>query len=235
MTTNSNTSAKVLDLNKKLELSLTKVNATSLPQMNTHLAIDCSGSMHEEYRDGLVQNIIDRFLIAAMKFDSDGKLEVGTFNTSFHHQARAQISDVETYVSKNRLSARGGTNYAPVIEDFVLSAEKPAAKVGGMLSRMFGKKEADAAPSPKNYFGMITDGDCNDHASFEKALAKVPNNSYLQIIAIGNEVNLPYLQGISARLDFVDLIHFPNPKAVTDQDFYDAICHEEMVTWAQKA
>lgn len=228
------TNAKVLDLNKKLELSLTKVNATSLPQMNTHLAIDCSGSMQEEYRDGLVQNIVDRFLVAAMKFDSDGKLEVGTFNRRFHSQPTATLADVETYVRKHRLSANDGTNYAPVITEFVLKAEAAAPKAG-MLSRMFGKKETGAAPVAKNYFGMITDGDCQDRSDFERALAAVPGNSYLQIIAIGNEVNLPYLQGISAKLDFVDLIHFPNPKAVTDQDFYDAICHKEMVTWAQKA
>lgn len=229
------TNAKVLDLNKKLELSLTKVNAVSLPQMNTHLAIDCSGSMQEEYRDGLVQNIVDRFLVAAMKFDSDGKLEVGTFNRRFHSQPTATLADMETYVRKHRLSANDGTNYAPVITDFVLKAEATAPKAGGMFSKMFGNKTNSTTPPAKNYFGMITDGDCADHSSFESALAKVPNNSYLQIIAIGNEVNLPYLQGISARLDFVDLIHFPNPKAVTDQDFFDAICHKEMVTWAQKA
>lgn len=225
----------LLDLTKKLELCLTKANVTTIPTLATHLAVDCSGSMSDEFREGYVQHIVNLFLAAAMKFDDDGELQVGTFNTRFRSHRPATKEDLNSYVSKERLYADGGTKYAPIWEDFVLPYQREMSaqpSSGGMLSKIFGKSKPAEKPKARGYFCMITDGDNDDRREFEASLAKMEADQvFIQVIALGTQVNVNYLSSIATEYDNVSFIQLKQPKKVTDESFYESLCNPKFTKW----
>lgn len=212
---------KLLDLTKKLELNLSKNGWIDVPKMEVKLAVDKSGSMDDEFRCGWVQNTIDLFIAAALKFDDNGKLEIGFFNTSFKRTPDATANDIETYVSKHGIYASGGTCFADAIKEF--KGEKAG---GGFFG--FGKKQ-----NKPTYIGLITDGDNNDKYEFEKQLDSL-ENTYVQIIAIGNGVDKRYLDKVADKYDTVEVMYLPNPRSLSVDDFYSKMLNEEFKRFATK-
>jgi uncharacterized protein with von Willebrand factor type A (vWA) domain len=212
---------KLLDLTKTLELNLTKNNWSSVPKMEVKLAVDKSGSMDDEFRCGWVQNTIDLFIAAALKFDDNGKLEIGFFNTSFKQTPDATAADIETYVRKHGINAGGGTNFADAIATF-----KGSKVSGGFFG--FGKKE-----TKPTYIGLITDGDNSDKREFEKQLDSL-ENTYVQIIAIGTGVDKKYLNYIADKYDTVEVMYLPNPRSLSVDEFYGKMLNEEFKQFAFK-
>src|SRR5437870_11883392 len=83
--------------------------------MAVKLAVDISGSMDDELRSGWVQDTVDLFLAAAMKFDDDGQMEIGFFNTSFKMYPDMTEVDAGTYIKAQGVRANGGTAFGDVI------------------------------------------------------------------------------------------------------------------------
>ena len=212
----------MLDLTKALELNLEKAQIFTPITMAVKLAVDKSGSMDDEFRCGWVQDTIDLFLAAAMKFDDDGKMEVGFFNTSFDRTPDATADDHGVYVRKHRISAGGGTNFADAIKGLKGSANKR-----GFFG--FGA----AKPATPTYLALITDGDNNDRYEFEAQLDSL-ENTFVQIVAIGTGCNTRYLDMIAAKYDTVEVLYIPNPKAVTQDKFYELLLNEEFKAFATK-
>jgi len=203
----------LLDLTKTLELNLAKADITVVPKMAVKLAVDISGSMDDELRSGWVQDTVDLFLAAAMKFDDDGQMEIGFFNTSFKKYPDMTEADAGTYIKAQGVRANGGTAFADAI------GELKGKNKGGFFS--FGKK-----PTPV-YLAMITDGENGDKPAFEKQLASL-ENTFVQIVGIGNGVDKRYLDRISQTYENVSVIYLPNPKAVTPDSFYEALLNTDL-------
>ena len=209
----------MLDLTKSLELNLAKAQIFTPITMAVKLAVDKSGSMDDEFRCGWVQDTIDLFLAAAMKFDDDGKMEMGFFNTKFDRTPDATVDDHGLYIRKHRISAGGGTSFADAIKGL------KGANKGGFFS--FGKK-----PTPV-YLALITDGENNDKREFEAQLDSL-ENTFVQIVAIGNGCDKRYLDAIAAKYDTVEVLYIPNPKAVDQNKFYELLLNEEFKAFAVK-
>lgn len=245
----------ILDLSKKFTLNLEKSGVLVIPTLAARLAVDKSGSMDDEFRDGLVDRTIALFSAAALKFDDDGQLEMGFFNNYMERTPDATANDNGNYLRRVRQSAGGGTSYAPIIVEFeskrVVPTAAPAAPIPapapekkGFFSSIFGKKE-EAAPvetGPKAnecavraYVGIITDGDANDNRQFEAVLAKTSGDTFFQFIAIGNGVQTSYLTSIAAKYPHVAFMHLPDPKRTTDEQFYEKLCNEKLATWIKSA
>ena len=247
----------ILDLSKKFTLNLEKAGVLIIPTLAARLAVDKSGSMDDEFRDGLVDRTIALFSAAALKFDDDGQLEMGFFNNYMERTPDANANDNGNYLRRVRQSAGGGTSYAPIIVEFeskrvTPAAAAPAAPVPaptpekkGFFSSIFGKKEEVAAPvetGPKAgecavraYVGIITDGDANDNRQFEAVLTKTSGDTFFQFIAIGNGVRTEYLTGIAAKYPHVAFMHLPDPKRTTDDQFYEKLCNEKLASWIKSA
>lgn len=247
----------ILDLSKKFTLNLEKAGVLIIPTLAARLAVDKSGSMDDEFRDGLVDRTIALFSAAALKFDDDGQLEMGFFNNYMERTPDATANDNGNYLRRVRQSAGGGTSYAPIIVEFeskrvTPAAAAPAAPVPaptpekkGFFSSIFGKKEEVAAPvetGPKAgecavraYVGIITDGDANDNRQFEAVLAKTSGDTFFQFIAIGNGVRTEYLTSIAAKYPHVAFMHLPDPKRTTDDQFYEKLCNEKLASWIKSA
>lgn len=242
----------ILDLSKKFQLNLEKVGVLKIPTMCTKLAVDKSGSMDDEFRTGLVDRTIALFTGAALKFDDDGLLEMGFFNTSVHLTEDATVNDNGRYLQRVRQGAGGGTAYAPIIHAFEsrlaskvnAPAAAPAPEKKGFFASIFSK--GTAAPvepvqglgdvrEHRSYVGVITDGDPGDNAKFEQVLAQTSGDTFYQFIAIGNQVTLSYLTGVAAKYPHVHFIHVPEPKKTSDDDFYKLLCNDKLASWIKSA
>ena len=228
-----------ISLTKSLSISLEKAgfDMNNLPKMEVKLLVDKSGSMGDEFRSGWVQNTLDLFLVAALKFDDDGALQVGFFNTGFDQTPDMTKSDAGKYVNKYNIYPSGGTYFAPGIRAFkggdTSVAPKPAT-APGFFGRLFGGDKpvvtgvtGGVSATKDIYLSMITDGDNNDKVDFEKELAKLPYTTFLQIIAIGTDVKKTYLDSLAEKFENVSVIYLPNPKAVTQDKFYDMLINSD--------
>ena len=242
----------ILDLSKKFTLNLEKSGVLVIPTLAARLAVDKSGSMDDEFRDGLVDRTIALFSAAALKFDDDGQLEMGFFNNYMERTPDATAKDNGNYLRRVRQSAGGGTSYAPIIVEFEskrvtpadAAAPAPVPEKKGFFSSIFGKKEEVAAPAesgPKAgecavraYVGVITDGDANDNRQFEAVLAKTSGDTFFQFIAIGTGVRTEYLTAIAAKYPHVAFMHLPDPKNTTDDQFYEKLCNEKLASWIKQ-
>lgn len=212
----------LLDLTKSLELNLQKANIFTPITMSVKLAVDRSGSMADEFACGWVQDTLDLFLAAAMKFDDDGKMEIGFFNTDFNRTPDMTEEDAGVYIRKHGIRAGGGTNFA----DAIASLKGSAAKRG-----LFGF--GAAKPVTPTYLALITDGDNGDKREFERQLDSL-ENTFVQIVAIGNGCDKRYLDAVAAKYDTVEVLYVPNPKAVDQNRFYELLLNEEFKQFAVK-
>lgn len=211
----------LLDLTKSLELNLTKAEIYNVPDMAVKLLVDKSGSMSSNFHSGWVQNTIDLFLAAAMKFDDDGQLQIGFFNSAFHQTPDVTEADAGTYIDRLGIYADGGTSFADGIEEF---KGKSGSTKPGFFGRLAGKQEVKNTPV---YIAMITDGENNDHALFEKQVAFL-DNTFLQIVGIGSGVNKSYLDSVAKKYNNVSVIYLNNPQDVTADKFYELLLNAQL-------
>lgn len=209
----------LISLTKSLNISLEKANIIKIPEMQVKLLVDKSGSMGHMFSSGWVQDTIDLFLAAAIKFDDDGKLQIGFFNTKFVQTPDVTEQDAGSYIRRHGVRADGGTCFADGIKEF-----KGGGKAKrGFFGSMFSKKQEEAPV----YLAMITDGQCTDTRAFEEQLKSL-DNTFVQIIGIGSGVDKNYLNRIAQQHENVSVIYLDNPASVTHDKFYDMILNEDL-------
>jgi hypothetical protein len=223
----------VLDLKKKFELNLIKANILNVPILQARAAIDKSGSMDNLFKRGWVDTALDLFIGAALKFDDNGELEVGFFNTNFQQTSVATADDGGKYMLTKGKSqyAGGGTSFAPIIESFE-NWPKEEEKKPGFFAGLFAKKApSDIEPQLRAYVGVITDGDNGDRRQFEEILDKTDGNTFYQFIGIGDGVDKSYLESISKRYKHVSFVHIKDPTKMTPDSFYAELCNPKFAAW----
>ena len=217
----------ILDLNKKIELSLEKAGVVNVPKLEVRLAVDESGSMQDEYAAGLVDAIIDRFIVAAMKFDDNQSLDVAFFSNGLRDAPAALAEDVGSYLRrKGGRHNWGGTNYAPIIEHFETRVAPPKKGLFGI-----GGGQPEGTSKYRGYCAVITDGDNSDKSYFERQLNATSGDTYYEFIAIGTDIHPGYLTAIAERYKNVGFTHIVSPRTITDQEFYDALINTKFVEW----
>ena len=237
----------LLDLNKTFELNLDKagISKTQIPTMEVRLAIDKSGSMDDEFRNGFVDKTVNLFLGVAMSFDDNGSVEVGFFNNSFHEAPEALPSDIGRYLAKSGQRADGGTEFSDIIRAFeterggVVAQATQAAK--GFLGKLFGSKSSTTAPAANGagcavpgmraYAAIITDGENSDKREFEAEMARTNGEVFYQFICIGTGAPTSYLERVAAAYPHVSVIQFRDPNRVTEDAFYQEIVNPKLVEW----
>jgi hypothetical protein len=241
----------VLNMAKTFELNMQKKGVVTFPILRTRAAIDASGSMSSNFASGYVSTSVDRFIAAALKFDDNGELEIGFFNTRFLETPVAVLEDAGVYMqTKARtISASGGTEFEPIVEwtledDTREGAPGQQQESGGFfggLKKLFGVSVAaqepveGALPDCGQYTGIITDGSLNSDSSkanFEAALRRTDaKDSFFQFIGIGDGVDVGYLTSIAKKFPNVGFVHVPHPDTVGDDDFYGLLANDKFVGW----
>src|SRR4051812_40233248 len=107
--------SNLINLTKKAGIVLEKKNLVGV-QAEIVLAIDCSGSMNSLYRNGTVQELVERLLGVGMNMDANKEIDIFQFNDGYKYVGVATEKNHADFVKKNKMTVSGGTKYAPVMK-----------------------------------------------------------------------------------------------------------------------
>lgn len=187
------------------------------------IVLDISGSMRKLYREGVVQEVVERVLAVASQFDDDGALDVWVYDNEFSRLPAATEDVFMGYVEKNILSNEGihkfGRNDEPqVMEDVI---------------RKYTKEEPSDEPV---FLVFINDGGCKPGIKkfiVESSVQPI----FWQFIGIGdsNFDVLRKLDTMEGRLvDNANFFHVPDIDQVTDEELYNQML-DEFPMWLKEA
>lgn len=220
-----------LSLEKKTELVTLSLAKRSVPpsiKMAVKLFLDVSGSMQDEYRDGLVQELTDRLLPIGMRFDDNQSIDCVAFGSSAKEVAPIKVSDFGNYINRKFLPALqdssvlwSGTSYSRALTNL---------KPSGFMSGLF--KKSYASPT---YAMFVTDGDTQgDEAATQKILESLADkNVYVQLIGLGTGSTFSWLKRWADMFDHVGFVTFPN-LAIGDEAMYNQLLTDELCTWVKE-
>lgn len=241
----------MVDLAKRVQTAgvvLAKKGLTAPPIMRVWMAIDISGSMDDEIRDGSVQKVMDQLQGVAGKFDDDGSIDVVKFDDRAEYVGVCEASDYGRYVNSAGIRARGGTAFSPFI---TLITNKlfpaPAPQKSGGIGGLFGLKK-EAAPAPVSDVPVlvliITDGEpmSEGHYADEQYRRIAPALQhaaqypiYWHFVGINNQgVEFKVLKQLADDLPNVGFIKM-NGFNKSDEELYNEVLCDELIAWVKKA
>lgn len=218
-----------VSLAKKVEAVDNVAFARGFPDIKVAVkcAIDVSISMEDEFRDGIVQEVTDRFLAVGVRFDDNQSIEMYAYGTDARRLRDVTPEQFGSYINRTFIPEAqnagvwmSGTNYGRA---FALVAKDTKPKFFG-----FGKK---SAPS---LLLFQTDGDTADEAGAEAQLVKLgEQNVYVQLIGVGTN-RFSWLQRMADKYEHVGFITIPNLRVVSDEQLYEQLLTKELATWLRK-
>lgn len=214
-----NTAAKPLvptiDLRKKIvELTLVKKQLTGVTA-RVGIVLDITGSMRSLYSRGVVQEVVERILAVACKFDDNGSLDVWVYDTEFSRLPPVTEQELGRYVfthiiNNHNIHKFGRNNEPPVMEDVI---------------RKYTQEEKDSTPV---FIIFINDGGVvrlTRKVIMEASIQPI----FWQFVGIGDsdfEV-LKQLDTMTGRLvDNANFIHLDRIEEVSDEELYDQLLNE---------
>lgn len=111
-----------IDLQKKsVKIVLEKKQLTKVTA-RVGLVLDITGSIRPLYKNGTVQNVVERILAVADQFDDNGLLDVWVYDNEFSRLKPVSEKDFSGYVDReilnnDRLHKFGRNDEPPVMKD----------------------------------------------------------------------------------------------------------------------
>lgn len=185
------------EVSEVIKVNLTKHNLNPDTKARVAFVIDISGSMTSAYRNGYVQEIVEKIFPIAVKFDDNAEMDVWIFEDSFRRMPAMNKDNYYGYVQREILDKNcrfGGTSYAPVIKD---------------VAKYYLEKHPE--PSPV-YVIFITDGDNFDKSETTKIVTDLSNYPiFLQFVGVGG-----------AGFDYLEKLDNMGGRYVDNADFFEA-------------
>lgn len=233
----------MIDLEKRAEkvrIVLEKRAIKSVPPTRVGLALDISGSTHELYMSGVIQEVVNRLQAVAMRFDDNQELDMWSFANAFNRLESARPADCDGYVEKHILRNSAvtkwqGTSYGPVMADilnFYFSAQ--VRKSGGLFG-MFGKTEK-VAPVNADVPAMclfVTDGANDDRRQAAEILRRSQDKAiYWQLVGVGPAREFGFLNEMADELPNVGFVNL-NSLNISDDQLYEQLLNDELCDWVK--
>ena len=188
---------KLISLVKPLKVQLEKRNLQDVVA-RVALVMDISGSMNHGYKDGTVQEIVNKILPVAIQFDDDGELDFWFYGSSCERRPTVNMSNYESAVPadwKTLQRKLGGSNNEPVV-----------------MREVVAEYESSNLPA---YVVFVTDGGIYSTGKIKRLLIEA---SYLpifwQFVGLSGEG-----YGILERLDTMDGRYVDNANFFALDDF----------------
>ena len=204
-----------ISLRKEMVVNEVKKQNISVNTARIVFALDHSGSMTAMYRNGTVQDLLERIFPLAMHFDDNSEMEFYWFDTLFKELAPVNLSSLDGYVNNVILSKNdrfGGTCYAPVM---------------GEIFNRYAIREPMDIPT---FVVFITDGNNSDKKATKDILTTASKyNIFWKFVGIGNEKFefLEKLDELKGRfIDNANFISVKNIKSITDEQLYANLLEE---------
>ncbi|MDM5157081.1 VWA domain-containing protein [Bacillus sp. DX1.1] len=187
------------------------------------LVLDISGSMRTLYRNGTVQEVVERILAVASQFDDDGALDIWVYDNEFSRLPAVTEKDFAGYVEKHILNNNSihkfGRNEEPqVMEDVI---------------QKYTMEEKSEEPA---FVIFINDGGCKK--GIQKPVVSSSNKPiFWQFVGIGNgkfDV-LRKLDEMDGRfIDNANFFHIRDIEKTTDETLYNQLLNE-LPLWIKEA
>ncbi|ARU56426.1 von Willebrand factor type A metal sensing stress response protein [Oleiphilus messinensis] len=209
----------MISLNKNQIIDLSKLAAKELADKNLSgvnanvaVVLDVSKSMHPLYKDGTVQNTLDRLLALAMKIDDDQQIDAYVFGTTACALNPLTLDDVEGYVEREI-----------VAKHKINQATKYATAIELIQKQYFGQKKP-------TFVIFITDGDNSDKAETKRWLVQICREPiFWQFVGIGKEEFkfLTRLDDLPGRaIDNAGFMHVNDLTQISDSELYSRLLGE---------
>ncbi len=187
------------------------------------LVLDISGSMRNLYKNGTVQQVVERILAVASQFDDDGSLDVWVYDNEFSRLPAVTEKDFIGYVNNHILNDESihkfGRNDEPQVMADVL--------------QKYVKEEPSDLPV---FLVFINDGGCK--AGIKKFIVESSSQPiFWQFVGIGDS-NFDVLRKLDTMegrvVDNANFFHFNNIETVSDEQLYDQLL-DEFPMWLKEA
>lgn len=206
---------------QKTGFALSKRGLTGI-RCEVLLVLDHSGSMINDYRSGVVQQLVERALAFGLNVDNDGEVQIIPFDSRVHPTVTVGLGSYQGVVDQRVWvpNAMGSTDMAAALLQV--------------------KKIADSSDSPV-FCVVVTDGEPNSRDATSKVVCELASYpvfvKFLAIRPVTYLQELDDLDGSRRLLDNVDAKFIPNPMSMSDLDFADAMVDEfsEWITAAKQA
>lgn len=197
-------SATLVDLVKKVNISLEKKPPLVTDKARVALCLDISLSMNTLYRTGKVDAFVRRILALGLRFDDDGEIDVFLFGAKGHEYGKLNASNYTTFTNDMRdvFELEGDTRYSDAV---------------GLISDFY-RNDGDTPI----FVMCVTDGAPSDFGQFYKAFkAQSLGLAFWKFMGIGSRDMFSRIEnelGNTFRSFTVD-----GPDSLSDEDLYDAI------------
>lgn len=220
-----------INLRKDSVIDLKKKSGIGRAQAQVISVLDYSGSMSSLYRDGTVQDTVERILPFGLAFDDNGDVDSYIFHDGYKEiEPSITLQTLDGYVDKHIYPKlqMGGTKYAPVLKA-IFNKLKPKAGIFGL-----GKVEPMQFPV---FIIFITDGDNNDHKETEEIVKEMSKYGFfIQFIGIGGASFsfLDKLDNLPGRdYDNANFFKVSDIKNMSDDSLYQGLMAEYPEWWKQ--
>lgn len=176
------------------------------------IALDFSGSMSSEYSSGRVQELVERLIPIAMRFDDNAAIDVFIFHTRAFDLGEVTLANFEGFVQTKIMDqySMGGTNYAPIID---------------MITKKYSSEKGDPG-----YVMFIADGNCWDEKETKQSVIKASKEGiFWQFIGIGSDKFKLFeeLDDMEGRvIDNANFFQVKDVKAMSDKELYSKMMDE---------
>lgn len=187
------------------------------------VVLDITGSMRRLYKEGVVQEVVERVLAVASQFDDDGELDVWVYDNEFSRLPEATEATFMGYVEKNILSN-------DAVHKFGRNDEP---KVMADVIRKYTVEDPGKDPV---FLVFINDGGC------KPGIKKIISDSsvqpiFWQFVGIGDS-NFDVLRKLDTMegrvVDNANFFHLDDISQVSDEYLYDQLLNE-FPMWLKEA
>lgn len=207
--------AKKISLRKELVIDEVKKKNISVNTARVVFVLDHSGSMRTMYKNGTVQDLLERIFPIAMHFDDNAEMEFYWFDSVYKELDPVNCKNIENYVQNVILSKNdhfGGTSYAPIMTE---------------IMNRYVKREPSNIPT---FVIFITDGNNSDKKATKDVLTEASKyNIFWKYVGIGDEKFefLEKLDELKGRfIDNANFINVSDLNAIDDKRLYDYLLEE---------
>ena len=204
-----------ISLRKEIVTEVAKSRRISVQNARVVFVLDHSGSMRALYRNGTVQDVLERIFPVAMHFDDNAELEFYWFDSFYKELEPVTCDSIQDYVPRVILEKNehfGGTCYAPVMQ--------------ALMQRYVAEEPAEIP----TFVIFITDGNNSDKAAAKRALTEASAyNIFWKFVGIGFEQFefLQKLDDLSGRTaDNANFVRIRSLTDIDDRTLYDMLLTE---------
>ncbi|QDP99849.1 VWA domain-containing protein [Lysinibacillus fusiformis] len=187
------------------------------------IVLDISGSMRKLYRQGVVQEAVERVLAVASQFDDDGALDVWVYDNEFSRLPAVTEKDFVGYVEREILNNvdvhKFGRNDEPLVMEDVIT------------------KYVNEEPSQDPAFIVfINDGGCK--SGIKRFIVESSTKPlFWQFVGIGDS-NFDVLRKLDSMegrfIDNANFFHLNSMETITDEQLYEQLL-DEFPMWLKAA